>query len=64
MVQHKNLNGETYFATFQAWISLIVIAGFIIQVRLFYNKIEYPLFLERFHRSKRYISETYSQFTQ
>jgi hypothetical protein len=65
MIQHDNLNGETYFATFHAWISLVVIAGFIVQAGIFFLFIyNYNIFLEHFHYSEFYIPKTHAQSTQ
>ncbi|KAI6189994.1 putative cytochrome b561 [Aphelenchoides bicaudatus] len=42
MIQHQNLNGETYFATFHAWISLILVAGFIVQSLFTFVDLVFP----------------------
>lgn len=43
MIQHKNLNGETYFSSFASWISLILVAAFIVQVRMTRHAYNTPL---------------------
>jgi hypothetical protein len=32
LIQHQNRGGEVYFASFHAWLSIVLIVGYIIQV--------------------------------
>jgi hypothetical protein len=60
MIKHQNLNGQTYFATFHAWISLILIAGFIVQVNTVQIKDFRAFVLESVHICQSNFPETHA----